>query len=101
MNEKNKQLFQANPNKYAPQHGGFCSFGVSVGALFPVDITTAQVYKDKLYVNLNKDILDMFNEDLDANIAKADASFKKLSAEHTSVQPDTDGTPNASIFCCW
>eukprot|EP00543_Licmophora_paradoxa_P017754 CAMPEP_0202465028 /NCGR_PEP_ID=MMETSP1360-20130828/64118_1 /ASSEMBLY_ACC=CAM_ASM_000848 /TAXON_ID=515479 /ORGANISM="Licmophora paradoxa, Strain CCMP2313" /LENGTH=88 /DNA_ID=CAMNT_0049088587 /DNA_START=38 /DNA_END=301 /DNA_ORIENTATION=+ len=39
-NEEHKRMFKSNPDKYAPQTGGFCTFGVSVGALFPVDITT-------------------------------------------------------------
>ena len=33
--EENKALFTANPDSYAPQYGGFCAFGASVGALFP------------------------------------------------------------------
>ena len=70
-NEENKAEFATDPEKYAPQNGGFCSFGVSVGALFPVDITTWQVHNDKLYLTLNPDVNDMFNQDLDGNIAKA------------------------------
>ena len=70
-----KKLFDSNPAKYAPKYGGFCAFGVSVGALLPVDVKTAQVYKDKLYINLNSDVLEMFNKDLDSIIAKADKNW--------------------------
>lgn len=70
-NEENKAQFAADPDKYAPQNGGFCSFGVSVGALFPVDIKTWQVHNDMLYLTLNPDVNEMFNQDLDGNIAKA------------------------------
>src|SRR5215469_9603198 len=38
-----RKLFKENPDKYAPQYGGFCAFGVAEGALFPVDINTWQV----------------------------------------------------------
>ncbi len=41
--KEHKELFEAAPEKYAPQCGGFCAFGVSVGALFPVDINTWQI----------------------------------------------------------
>ena len=51
--EEHKALFTAKPEKYAPQCGGYCAFGVSVGALFPVDVTTWQVRNEKLYRNLN------------------------------------------------
>ena len=69
--EDHKKLFTADPEKYAPQCGGFCAFGVSVGALFPVDISTWQVRDGKLYLNLNPDILKKFNEDFAGNVSKA------------------------------
>ena len=33
----NREAFEANPAAYLPQHGGFCSFGVSVGKKFDGD----------------------------------------------------------------
>jgi YHS domain-containing protein len=76
--EEHKELFAQDPDKYAPQNGGFCTFGVSVGALFPVDINTGQVYNGKLYLNLNPDILEMFKKDMDGNIAKAAKNWPGL-----------------------
>lgn len=49
--------------------------------MLPVDIKTAQVYKDRLYINLNGDVLKSFNEDLDEIIAKADAKWPTLVAK--------------------
>ena len=80
--EEHKALFTAHPEKYAPQCGGYCAFGVSVGALFPVDITTWQVRNEKLYLNLNQDILKKFNADFDANVAKADKNWPTLVKKH-------------------
>ena len=80
--EDHKALFTAHPEKYAPQCGGHCAFGVSVGALFPVDVTTWQVRNEKLYLNLNKDILKKFNADFDANVAKADKNWPALVKKH-------------------
>jgi YHS domain-containing protein len=76
--KEHQALFENAPEKYAPQCGGFCAFGVSVNALFPVDISTWQVRNGKLYLNLNKAILKKFNSDLDANIAKADKNWPAL-----------------------
>jgi hypothetical protein len=81
-NEAHKKQFEANPDKYAPQHGGFCAFGVSKGGLFPVDVTTADVYKGKLYLNLNHDMVVLFNKDKDGAIAKADENFLGLVEKH-------------------
>ncbi len=81
--EENKALFAAQPEKYAPQCGGFCAFGVSVGALFPVDISTWQVRDGKLYLNLNQDIVNKFNADFAANVAKADKNWPDLVKKHS------------------
>ena len=77
-NKGHKKLFAEDPDKYSPQNGGFCTFGVSVGALFPIDINTWQVYNEKLYLNLNADILQMFKKDMDGNIAKAAKNWPGL-----------------------
>ena len=76
--EEHKQLFTETPAKYAPQTGGFCAYGVSVGKLFPVDINTWQVRNDKLYLNLNADVLKKFNADFDGNVAKAEKNWPAL-----------------------
>lgn len=80
--KEHKELFEAAPEKYAPQCGGYCAFGVSVGALFPVDISTWQVRGGKLYLNLNKAILKKFNADFDGNVAKADKNWPALMSKH-------------------
>ncbi len=76
--EDHKKLFAAAPEKYAPQFGGFCAFGVGLDKLFPVDISTWQVRDGKLYLNLNPDILNKFNADLSGNIAKANKNWPGL-----------------------
>lgn len=76
--EEHKQLFTQNPEKYAPQYGGFCAYGVGLGALFPVDITTWQVRDGRLYLNLNHDILAKFNADFEGNVGKAEKNWPSL-----------------------
>jgi YHS domain-containing protein len=76
--EEHKALFTANPEKYVPQFGGFCAFGVGLGKLFPVDINTWQVRNEKLYLNLNPAILEKFNADFSGNVTKADKNWPVL-----------------------
>src|SRR6185369_9468269 len=76
--EEHKKLFTENPKKYAPQCGGFCAYGVSLGKLFPVEINTWQVRNGKLYLNKNSDVLKKFNADIENNIAKADRNWPEL-----------------------
>lgn len=47
-----KVKFDANPKKYLPQYGGFCAFGISVGAKFRTDPNKFVVKGDKYYLYL-------------------------------------------------
>jgi YHS domain-containing protein len=76
--KEHRKAFEAAPEKYAPQCGGYCAYGVAVGALFPVDISTWQIRDGKLYLNLNPAILAKFNEDFAKNVAKADKNWPGL-----------------------
>ena len=76
--KRNRKRFAADPVKYAPQFGGYCAYGVSVGALFPVDVDTWQVIDGRLYLNLNPGILELFNEDPKGNLEKAAQQWMKL-----------------------
>lgn len=80
----NRSAFTKNPDRYAPQFGGFCAYGASVNSLFPVDITTWQIRNDKLYLNLNPDVLNAFNKGTDKHIEKAEKNWPKLSQKHGS-----------------
>src|SRR6266852_8746439 len=48
--EEHKKMFTEHADRYAPQFGGFCAYGVALGKLFPVDINTWQVRDGKLYL---------------------------------------------------
>jgi len=52
----NRDLFNADPEHYAPQYGGFCAFGAAMGRKFGADPTAWRVVDGKLYLNLNKEI---------------------------------------------
>lgn len=47
-----KETFESNPKRYLPQYGGFCAFGVSVGAKFRVDPNKFLVKDEKYYLFL-------------------------------------------------
>ena len=81
VNDQNKAAFEANPEQYVPQMGGFCAYGVAKWGLFPADLATAQVYKGKLYLNLNSDMLALFNQDLDGAISKAEKNWEDLNKD--------------------
>jgi len=76
--EEHKKLFVKNPEKYVPQFGGFCAFGVAIDKVLPVDISTWQIRDGKLYLNLNPDILKKYNAEFKENTAKADKNWPSL-----------------------
>ena len=80
--ETNLEAFNADPERYTPQYGGFCAYGVSLGLLLPVDITTAQIRDGKFYLNVNSDIRAKFDADFDGSVARADANWTALFSEH-------------------
>jgi YHS domain-containing protein len=80
--EEHKKLFSENPDKFAPQFGGFCAYGVGLDQLFPIDINTWQVRDNKLYLNLNSAILKEFNADFSGNIDRAAKNWPGLIGKH-------------------
>jgi YHS domain-containing protein len=74
-----KAEFDKDPAKYAPQYGGFCAYGILKGALDdfegPGDFT---IYKGKLYLCGNQSALEIFKTNIDANIEKSDANWRRL-----------------------
>ena len=80
---ENLASFEANPAKYTPQNGGFCTFGVSVGKKFDGDPEFSAVIDNKLYVFLNEAIFNEFKKDRPGTISKAATSWKKI--KHTAA----------------
>ena len=78
VSQANKEAFERNPRRYVPQYGGFCAFGVSVGAKFDGDPTLWRVVDNKLYLNLNPDIQANWLKDIPGNITKADQNWTRI-----------------------
>jgi len=73
---QNRDIFKANPGKYAPQYGGYCAWAVSQGYTAAVDPKNAwTVVSGKLYLNYNVDIKNKWAKDIPGNIKKADANW--------------------------
>jgi YHS domain-containing protein len=76
---EHRDAFAADPARYAPQYGGFCSWGVSQGKLFDVDPANGwKIVDGKLYLNFNADINGTFARDAHGFIAKAERQWPAL-----------------------
>ncbi len=81
--KKNLSAFEKNPEHYAPQNGGFCTFGVSVGKKFDGNPNYSSVVDGKLYVFLNEEIFKLYQKDKMSTISKAAEQWKKV--EHVAA----------------
>ena len=70
--EAHREAFQANPEKYLPQYGGYCAYGASFGHKAPGDPTQWSVVNGKLYINYNERVQQQWTAARDATIEKAD-----------------------------
>jgi YHS domain-containing protein len=75
---ENQELFKSNPEKYAPQYGGYCAFGMSGGYKAPTIIETWKIIDQKLYFNYSLKVQDMWNKDISGHIIKADNNWQKI-----------------------
>lgn len=57
---ENLSEFSAEPEKYLPQFGGYCTKAVSTGFAVPGDPTAYAVWKDKLYIFSDEEMKSEF-----------------------------------------
>ena len=74
----NLELFKKDPEKYAPQYGGYCAYGTSQGHKAPTQTDTWSIVNDKLYFNYNKKVQEMWTKDQQALIQKADKQWPEI-----------------------
>ena len=71
--KEHRDMFVAAPTRYAPQYGGYCAYAAAQGQVADVDVYAWRIWKDKLYLNYSPRVRRMWANDIDGNIAKADA----------------------------
>lgn len=72
---EHRDLFKADPAKYAPQYGGFCAFGTAMGRKFDGDPQAWHIADGKLYLNLNKDVQARWKQDIPGFIRGANHNW--------------------------
>lgn len=74
---RSRDLFKANPDKYAPQYGGYCSNQMSLGNIANVDPGVWLIHNDKLYFFGHQAGKDRWQTTgIDARIKDADQHWK-------------------------
>jgi YHS domain-containing protein len=108
--EENKKLFDAAPNKYEVQFGGFCAYAVSQGHVSPINPNFCIVQKDeygieRLICQHNQKAADLWNKNPNGLLVDADKYWPAVvknggkqipvkGAEHFFINIDKDGLAN-------
>lgn len=75
LETENRDLFVANPSKYAPQYGGFCQMAAALGKKLDGDPSVWRVDGDMLFVYAYPAAKDVFVQDIAGNTQKADTNW--------------------------
>ena len=78
---EHRDRFAAEPEKYAPQYGGYCAWAVAQGYTAKIDPEAWKVVDGKLYLNYSKDVQAQWQSDVPGNIAKGDANWPAIKAD--------------------
>ncbi|MGH8597510.1 MAG: YHS domain-containing (seleno)protein [Gammaproteobacteria bacterium] len=73
--QQNLDAFKANPEKYAPQYGGYCAYAMSLNRIADIDPTKWAVVEGKLYLNNGLIAQSLWSLNPAANIKSADSNW--------------------------
>ena len=74
----NRDAFKANPEKYAPQYGGYCAYAVSQGYTAKGEPEVWQIVDGKLYLNFSRGVQKRWQGDIPGNIQSANANWPSV-----------------------
>jgi hypothetical protein len=83
VNKENRDLFAADPEKYAPQYDGYCAWAMAEARKAVTDPEVWAIVDGKLYLNCSVDAYNKWRRDIPGNIKKADENWLKFVGKHS------------------
>ena len=80
-NEENLKSFKDDPEKFAPQFGGYCAYGMMEGHKAPTSPDAWTIADGKLYLNYNINVRTLWNEKQEEYIATAIKNWPTVKLE--------------------
>ena len=77
-NAEDRDEFARNPEKYAPQYGGYCAYGVSQGHTVSIDPEAWTIIEGKLYLNYSKGVQKTWSQAIPKHIDEANRNWPGL-----------------------
>jgi hypothetical protein len=78
---ENRDRFAAAPQKYAPQYGGYCAYGVASGYAVKIEPDAWSIVDGKLYLNYDRSVQSAWQKDVPGYIRKADDNWPAVLAK--------------------
>ncbi len=90
--EENRDKFLAMPEYYVPAYDGHCAYGVAQKAKVPANPNLWRIVDDKLYLNINQDVVELWEKDVPGFIEEAESRWGGLERKRASRGrvPDLD-----------
>lgn len=77
----NRTLFLGDPERYAPQYGGYCAFGTARGYKAAIDPAAFTIVEGRLYLNYSPSVQQEWRADVEDFIVKANANWPEVSTQ--------------------
>lgn len=84
--EEHRELFTADPEKYAPQYGGYCAYAMANGFFVSTDPNAWHIHEDKLYLNYSLGVRERWRKDIPSYITKADKNWAESIPSQISAE---------------
>ncbi len=78
VSAENRDLFVADPERWAPAYGGYCAWAVSNNYLASTDPDAFSVVNERLFLNFNKRIRNRWSKNTAKNISKGDKNWPEV-----------------------
>ena len=74
---EHRDLFAADPERYAPRYDGYCAWAMTESRLAITDPEVWKIVDGKLYLNCSPAAYEKWSRDIPGHIRKADAIWQK------------------------
>lgn len=85
---ENRDAFSKEPEKYAPQYGGYCAWAVGHNYTAQGDPQAWKIVDNKLYLNYNKDVQAKWQQEIPKYIADGDKNWIELASKAEESRKD-------------
>ncbi|MEL6168670.1 MAG: YHS domain-containing (seleno)protein [Pseudomonadota bacterium] len=95
--EANRDRFLSDPDAYVPAYDGHCAYGVAKGGKVPGNPLLWRIVDNQLYLNITKNVVSFWEEDIPGNINLSEGNWPGLEANAASTNTIPQFTSSAPV----